>query len=144
MHNVYIQLVEQTTPGLLDYIVAWNESVLPGTMLNVPTLEHHLGNGSGRLYLALTGPGGTPVGYAVVSWKEEIFDILYLGIMPFLRGRGYGKAVIGELIDEAEKLGAQSVQLEVEKSNETAVKLYKGAGFRLEALTPMSYVLCRP
>ncbi|HEX7280850.1 MAG TPA: ribosomal protein S18-alanine N-acetyltransferase [Vicinamibacterales bacterium] len=53
-----------------------------------------------------------------------------LAVRPELRGRGLGLQMLEAVIDEARRLGAESLALEVRRSNVAAQRLYKRAGFR--------------
>jgi len=57
-----------------------------------------------------------------------ILDDLYL--LPEVRGRGLGTAVLAEVEQEAVRLGAVQIFLEVEKANERAFALYERHGYR--------------
>ena len=46
------------------------------------------------------------------------------------RGKGYGRAVLQQLIDEAIKLGCQDVALSTHPDNFKAIGLYESLGFR--------------
>ncbi|MDE7083118.1 MAG: GNAT family N-acetyltransferase [Clostridia bacterium] len=75
--------------------------------------------------------GGEIAGYALVAYyasqeyggKIALFDELY--IKPALRGHGIGKKVF----EFVEASGAVACRLEVEKSNERAMKLYSSLGY---------------
>ena len=54
-----------------------------------------------------------------------------LAIRPELRGRGLGRILLQQVLQEAERLGARHATLEVRRSNAAARRLYEGAGFRL-------------
>lgn len=55
-----------------------------------------------------------------------------IGVRPDARGRGYGRSVLHHLVEEAfRRLGAEELELVVDADNETALRLYLGAGFRV-------------
>lgn len=56
-------------------------------------------------------------------------DIQTIAVYPHLRGRGLGKALLGELLQAAKKLHAAEVFLEVRADNPEAQGLYKSFGF---------------
>lgn len=55
------------------------------------------------------------------------------------RGRGYGKFLLKELINEAEALGCFNITLEVKITNERAINLYTEFGFVPEGIRPKYY-----
>ena len=53
-----------------------------------------------------------------------------LYVVPRLRGRGIGRALLKKCLDELESLGVSHVRLNVWSKNHRAKRLYKEAGFR--------------
>lgn len=96
-----------------------------------PLLE---GNPYGAAYLL--GPARAPIGYVVVcfGWSVEfggldaIIDELY--IRPGVRGRGIATEALIALPKALSAYGLRAVHLEVDRTNDAAVKLYRRAGFR--------------
>jgi len=65
-----------------------------------------------------------------------VFDEIHINniaIVPELRGRGIGTALLQRVIEEARRLGARRATLEVRASNEGARKLYERLGFYVAA-----------
>lgn len=65
-----------------------------------------------------------------IAWV--IADEAHLGdiaVAPEQRGKGLGKLLLQELIDEAKIRGAVHIVLEVRASNESAIALYESYGF---------------
>jgi GNAT superfamily N-acetyltransferase len=58
-----------------------------------------------------------------VGWLEELY------VVPALRGRGVGSALLGEVMTRARQLGWRAVELEVVAGHERAVPLYVRHGF---------------
>ena len=61
------------------------------------------------------------------GWSSRIAA---MAVAPEARGRGLGKLIMQNAIDEAVERGDRSVLLEVFEHNTPAVKLYEGLGFR--------------
>jgi len=80
--------------------------------------------------------GGRPVGVAYLSfgWILErgglAMFVEELYVVPELRGRGTGTALLRAALDVARSRGCRSVELEVEGSHARAANLYARAGFR--------------
>ena len=76
-------------------------------------------------------PGYAVVGYAGLSKLSSSLqsDIQTVAVDPKLRGRGYGKAMLSQLLEHAQKLGATEVFLEVRADNPVAQGLYGRLGF---------------
>lgn len=65
-----------------------------------------------------------------------VFDEIHINnvaILPELRGRGIGTALMQHVVAEARRLGAKRATLEVRASNEGARKLYERLGFYVAA-----------
>ena len=80
--------------------------------------------------------GGRLAGVAVLSfiWALEHggqsawLDELY--VIPQMRRRGIGRALLRQAIDEAVRQGCAALDLEVERSQRKAERLYRSEGFR--------------
>lgn len=57
-----------------------------------------------------------------------------IGVLPELRGRGYGELLLLNLIQEAMRRGAEWVTLEVRVSNDSAQALYAKYGFTRQGI----------
>lgn len=79
-----------------------------------------------RLRGALIGCGG-------ISLEGGQAMIFGLGIVPRLRGRGYGRELLMQLVREAERHAPAQVTLEVNAANDTALRLYRQCGFHVSA-----------
>jgi diamine N-acetyltransferase len=101
----------------------------------------------GRLFLIELG--GTPAGYVVLTLgfsleflgRDAFVDELY--VTPEHRGRGLGQAAIRFLESVAVELGVQALHLEVGPDNESALGLYRRAGFEDRRHHLMTKVLAR-
>lgn len=70
---------------------------------------------------------GYCVGMAVVG-EATLMDI---GVQASSQGQGYGKAILGEFIQQAKKLACTEAWLEVRESNVRAISLYEMTGFEV-------------
>ncbi|MEH6521824.1 GNAT family N-acetyltransferase [Sulfitobacter sp.] len=83
----------------------------------------------------LIGPPRAPIGYMVITfaWSVEYggldgtIDELY--IRPGVRGRGIASEALIALPRALAGGGLRAIHLEVDKTNEKALKLYRRAGF---------------
>ena len=62
-----------------------------------------------------------------------------LAVRPELRGRGLGIQMLEAVMAEARRLGAESLALEVRRSNVAAQRLYKKAGFHEDGVRKSYY-----
>ena len=84
----------------------------------------------------LIGPGRAPLGYVILTfgWSVEFggmdafVDEIY--IRPAVRGRGIATEVLHDLPKALAEAGLPALHLEVDRTNETAQKLYLRSGFK--------------
>lgn len=72
---------------------------------------------------------GCIVGYAGMWCVAGEAELMNIGILPDLQGKGYGQMLLTALIDHAQNAGCAAMSLEVKEHNETAVAFYKKLGF---------------
>ena len=72
---------------------------------------------------------GRIVGYMVCSRYDTVWHVMNVAVDPSLRRQGIATALLESLFEEADGPGAQYT-LEVRTSNEVAIQLYEGFGFR--------------
>ena len=72
--------------------------------------------------------GTTVAGYALLRCLGDA-ELIYIAVSEEYRGRGTGKRLLKELIEEAEGRNAGSIFLEVRAGNAPAIKMYESAGF---------------
>jgi ribosomal protein S18 acetylase RimI-like enzyme len=96
-------------------------------------LDGHLAVGSHdpRLW-TIASHRGEPVAALLLSPSPEsgAVEIVYLGIVPAMRGRGLGGALLSRGLALARGCAEPSVALAVDARNSPAVALYARAGFR--------------
>lgn len=68
-------------------------------------------------------------GYAGIVMAPPEGDITNVAVRSSARGKGTGKALVRNMIEEVRKLGVSDIFLEVRKSNKIAIDLYKSHGF---------------
>lgn len=72
---------------------------------------------------------GEPLGYALGWWVVDELQLLAIGVLPELRGRGLGRALLTHLLAHTRAAGGRRVILEVASRNAAARRLYESAGF---------------
>ncbi len=91
-----------------------------------------------RVYLLRAG--GKRVAAFCACWL--VFDELHVNTVavdPSLRRRGLATALMQHVLAEAARDGAVQATLEVRRSNEPAIELYRRLGFAVEAVRPRYY-----
>ena len=72
---------------------------------------------------------GRIVAYGVLMLAPGEAQLLNLSVVHDARREGLGMVLLGQFIDDARRLGADQVFLEVRVSNASAIALYERAGF---------------
>lgn len=80
-------------------------------------------------YARVAEEAGTVAGYAVLHQLRGEAEIFTIGVAPEFQGKGIGKALLADLMDEAKREGAFRVVLQVRSANDRAIHIYKNAGF---------------
>jgi ribosomal-protein-alanine N-acetyltransferase len=71
------------------------------------------------------------VGFCAFWLVVDEIHVNNVAILPGLRGRGMGTALMHRVLDEAARLGARRATLEVRVSNQSARRWYEFLGFRV-------------
>lgn len=77
--------------------------------------------------------GSTLVAYCVYQVVADEMHILDLAVDPGHRRQGRARWLLGYALDSARRRGAERAFLEVRRSNEAALALYRSLGFRILA-----------
>src|SRR4029077_3902624 len=72
---------------------------------------------------------GRIVAYGVLMLAPGEAQILNLSVVPDARREGLGRTLLCRFLDDARRLGAEQVFLEVRVSNAAAIGLYESEGF---------------
>ncbi len=89
--------------------------------------------------LAIDDAQGRLVGYAMSVRAGDEGEILNIAVDESARGQGAGRAMLDELLEDLRLNGVRQVFLEVRRSNQAAIGLYRGAGFRPLGVRPGYY-----
>ena len=89
------------------------------------------GRGVTLLCAALVDDPAACAGFAVIQRSSLALAITKLVVVPQLRRRGVGRALMAAAIAAARQGRAQLCTLHVDEMNEPAIQLYKAAGFQV-------------
>ena len=90
-------------------------------------------------YYAILSEKGEDVGFYGIMTVLDEAHILNIAVLPEYRGRGFGNALMQDLLLKAKELGGNNVTLEVRASNLPAIALYRKFGFEFAGVRPRYY-----
>ena len=82
-------------------------------------------------YILLEDDQGKVLGYGGMMKLVDEGHILNIALAPEVRGKGYSHRLMEAMLDLAQDLGIRAMTLEVRPSNEPALALYEGFGFKV-------------
>jgi ribosomal-protein-alanine N-acetyltransferase len=82
-----------------------------------------------RLWVVRLEPGAEPVGFALAWHAADEVHLLDLAVDTAARRRGVGRELVGAVLSYARESSARLVLLEVRRSNDAAIALYRSSGF---------------
>ncbi len=94
------------------------------------TMKHLQGALSVGWTLTAAVVDDTIVGCAIMMQAVDEAELLEICIEPDYQGKGYGKALLQDIMASARASAARVMHLEVRLSNERARTMYEKAGFR--------------
>ena len=106
---------------------AWSEEMLSQT-LKTPYQWSVLAEEDGKIY-----------GYACLFSLFETAELLNIAVDTAYRGRGIGEMLLTAVHEQAKRLGAERILLEVRVSNTPAIALYKKHGYEKIAIRKNYY-----
>jgi GNAT superfamily N-acetyltransferase len=127
-----VPLVLRFIRGLAEY-----ERLLDEVKASEETLREHMFGPRPYCEAILAFDGGAPAGFALYFYTYSTFEAkpsLYLEdlfVLPELRGRGLGKALLVRLAQIALERGCGRLQWQVLDWNEPAIRFYRSLGARL-------------
>ncbi|MBR6676100.1 MAG: ribosomal protein S18-alanine N-acetyltransferase [Clostridia bacterium] len=101
----------------------------PNDPWNEGTLTESLSTPSLRAYILYNTQTSNLIGYGIISLCLDEGDIAKIAVIPEMRGRGLGGALLDRILDDMGREGVTNVFLEVRESNDAARGLYRSRGF---------------
>jgi len=122
----------------LDAIMALERAAFPASAWEPATMQAEIASEWGRYILAVDDEGRA-LGYAGLRAVGVEGDVQTIAVADDARGRGIGRALLTELLVEAERRGVRELFLEVRADNDVARGLYASAGFVEIGVRPRYY-----
>jgi [ribosomal protein S18]-alanine N-acetyltransferase len=92
----------------------------------------------GNCHYGLAMDGNTCAGFFLSRFGFDEEELLLLGVVPALRRRGHGAALLEQFLAEAVSRGAQRAMLEMRRGNPAEI-LYRNHGFEQIGCRPNYY-----
>lgn len=80
------------------------------------------------VWLTIAEQGGRAAGFALVRGVLDEAELLLLAVIPEMRRRGVGSALLRSVVSDCALRGIESLHLEVREGNEANI-LYRNSGF---------------
>jgi GNAT superfamily N-acetyltransferase len=126
-HEEFARVVEATYEASLDCAVLSGVREIEDTLAS----HHSAGEFDPRLWL-LAQVQGQPVGVLLLARMPEraSVEVVYMGLVPEVRGHGLGATLLRRALDVARSQGVSLVTLTVDVENAPARALYAAFAFR--------------
>ena len=98
-------------------------------------LEHEFST----VLLAIRGREGPIAGFAVVWLVHDELHVLNVAVAPEARRSGVARRILDRVEGRAREQGARVSMLEVRRSNQPAIALYRSLGYREVGVRPRYY-----
>lgn len=137
--------VRPRTAGDLRLVVGWVPDadalyLFTGPRLHWPLTESQLSDmesGDGfTAWMLVEDQTNDPVGHFDFTLQEETARVGRVILAPEIRGRGLAHDLVDNVIQQARRLGASEIVLNVIVGNEPAIRAYKRADFAVMAESP--------
>jgi [ribosomal protein S18]-alanine N-acetyltransferase len=116
-------------------------SAIDGACFPSPTVDvrAELERPWARIWVARPAAGQSPIGFLLVWFAADEMHVLSLATHPDHRRAGIGRALLSHGLREARARDTRLVLLEVRRSNETAIRLYRAFGFSVMGVRARYY-----
>lgn len=135
--------LRRAVPQDLDDVMWLEHASFPTDAWSASQMSAELWSPHGYYVVVETTTDGAPtvVGYAGLSSLagNPVADVQTIAVAADQRGRGIGRVLFTELLDEARRRGVDEVFLEVRADNPVAQAMYTAAGFKQIAVRPRYY-----
>lgn len=126
------KLAEQTWPTAYGDIISQEQIVfMLDKMYNQGELLGQLREGHTFLIASELKEDVGFAGFSVVDSENHVYKLHKLYVLPKMHGKGVGKILMNEVVDQIKVQGAKFLQLNVNRDNK-AKDFYEKAGFKIK------------
>ncbi|MBZ0294028.1 MAG: GNAT family N-acetyltransferase [Anaerolineae bacterium] len=75
-----------------------------------------------------------PIGAVLVHWQPDESEIIYIAVDASQRGKGYGKAAVATVLQEARQRGVDCVLVGTANAGIDQIAFYQKCGFRMDSV----------
>jgi mycothiol synthase len=74
-----------------------------------------------------------PIGVVILAngITPDAWELAYFGLIPQVRGKGFGRAILRQSLSLAKSVGMEKMTLMVDSRNQIAMSLYRSVGFEI-------------
>ena len=123
LFSEYTRMLVETDPRFARYLTIQNYD------REIEHLEEKYGLPDGRLYLALAD-GASAGCIALRKLDSERCELKRLYVRPAYRGHGLGRLLVDQILSDARAIGYRAILLDTLLPLKSAIKMYRGLGFR--------------
>lgn len=130
--DIIYQLAHEIWPKVYDYMISKEQIIYMLNLIYSHTSLKEQINIKNHQFIIYTEEE-KPKAFASYSPKEndrQVFRLHKLYVHPNLHGKGIGKKLINYIIDEMKSVGANALELNVNKVNKS-IAFYKKIGFNI-------------
>ncbi len=120
--------IRPMTEADIDTVAVLEKEVFPTPWSRDAFIKEVTENALAHYYVA--DADGTVIGYAGMWLIWDGGDVTNVAVLAEYRGYGVGTSLVKRMADDAAATGAQTLMLEVRRSNENAQRVYASLGFR--------------
>jgi len=125
-HPAFVRIVESTYEETLDCPAL--ARIRSGELM----LEAHRSTGRFRPEMCrIYRKSGADIGILLLAEHPDrnVWEVAYLGVVPAARGKGFGRMILGDGIQDVQSSGHPRMEIAVDVANEPALRIYRNFGF---------------
>lgn len=135
--NLNVRLITEPDPELIAKVTALEKEAFGRGGLNewhLPVIVRH-----GRLYILFEDERVAGAASLIKDWSAGTAYLFDFVIDSGVRGKGYGRLFLEEVLNSLKAEGVSTVELSVAPENQRAIDLYEELGFEKKRMLSAEY-----